>query len=275
MSDRIVRGLITPIRALGLMWHVAKGVLIVAILFPYAKPKERDVLIRRWSLDCLRILNVHVRIRGDAPPPEATAVMFVANHVSWLDILALNAVKRVRFVAKSEVRAWPVIGWLAARTGTLFLRRRHPGQLIQVNRSLQAALKRGECVAIFPEGTTSDGRTVLRFHSGLLEPAVTSHSLVWPVALRYHTSDGQPAAIAAFVGEQTLVGSTWQVLSQPALHMDLHFIPALAGSRHDRHELAQRTRAAILSKLSAGSQLLAPNQAASSLDRPDDCSAAA
>jgi 1-acyl-sn-glycerol-3-phosphate acyltransferase len=277
MSERIIRRLTAPVRALSLGWHVVKGVLIVAVLFPYAKPRERDVMIRQWSLDCLHILNVHMRIKGDAPPSGATAILFVANHVSWLDILALNAVKRVRFVAKSEVRAWPVIGWLAARTGTLFLRRNHPCQLVRINRSLHAALSRGQCVALFPEGTTSDGRTVMRFHSGLLESAVTSHSLVWPIALRYHSSDRQPAASAAFVGEQTLIGSIWKVLTRSALNLELHFSPALEGSQYDRYDLAQRSRAAILSKLDTEPDCPLPNlhQTGSPIDWSDESSAAA
>lgn len=272
MPDRIVTGVTALLRALRLLRHTAKGVLIVGILFPYLKPRERDGVISQWSLDCLRILNVHVRIKGDLPPQTATAILFVANHVSWLDILALNAVKRVRFVAKSEIRNWPVIGWLAARTGTVFLARRRPRQLIRLNHLLGTALKRGQCVALFPEGTTSDGRAVLGFHSGLLESAVTSQSLVWPVALRYHTSDGQPAESAAFIGEQSLIASMCKVMTQPALHLDLHFLPALAGSQYHRRELAHRARAAILSRLNPSPRLSLPasHQTDSPLDWFDE-----
>lgn len=277
MLDRIIRSLTAAVRAFSLGWHVLKGVLMVAVLFPYAKSRERDVIIRQWSLDCLRILNVHVRIKGDAPPSETTSVLFIANHVSWLDILALNAIKRVRFVAKSEVREWPVVGWLAARTGTLFLKRDRPFQLIRLNRSLQAALKQGQCVALFPEGTTSDGRTVLHFHSGLLESAVASHSLIWPVALHYRGSDGRPAASVAFVGDLTLIESLWRVMTQPVVHVNLHFTPPLAGSQFDRHDLARQARAAILSKLIGEADRLTPNPSriGPPIDWSDEPSAAA
>ena len=270
MPERTLSSLATFLRALRLLGHLAKGLLTVAVLFPYCRPRERAGLVSQWSLDCLRILNIHVRIRGEQVPQEATAILFVANHVSWLDVLALNAVKPVRFVAKSEVRAWPVIGWLAARTGTLFLQRARPRQLVRLNRSLYAALTRGQCIAIFPEGTTSSGCTVLRFHSGLLESAVKSCSLVWPVAFRYRTADGIPTERAAFVGNQSLLGSLHQIMALPSLHLDLHFLPALQGSRHDRYELARRARMAIVSTLDSG--LLWPDGGSHSNGLPVDWS---
>ncbi len=275
MCERIIGSLTTLARALRLLRHLAKGLLTVAVLFPYCKPRERDGIIAQWSFDCLRILNVHVRIKGERPPSGATSIFFVANHVSWIDILALNAIKPVRFVAKSEVRSWPLVGWMAARAGTLFLTRARPRQLIRVNRSLRAALKRGQCVALFPEGTTSDGRSVLSFRSGLLESAVASHALVWPVALRYHGADGKPSDSAAFIGEQSLMDSMHQVLSLPALHLDLHFLRILPASQYDRHELAHRTRSAILSALQTGpAPSLSSARWGSSLgDRPDEAAA--
>ena len=118
------------------------------------------------------------------PPGAVTSTLFVCNHISWLDILALLAVRPMRFVAKSEVRSWPMIGWMAMKTGTVFLRRNECRHLPQVKRTIEAALAHGGCIAIFPEATTTDGITVRPFHSGLFESAVVSGATVWPVALR-------------------------------------------------------------------------------------------
>ena len=265
------------VRAARLVLHLIKGVVIAAVLVPHCKPREQDSIISLWSLDCLRLLNVRIRIKGDRPPSQATAILFVANHVSWLDIVALNAIRRVRFVAKSEVRAWPVIGWLAARTGTIFLTRHRPRHLIRANRSIRAALRRGRCVAVFPEGTTSDGRTVRDFHSGLLEPAVAAQALVWPVTLRYRTMDGHQADCAAFVGEQSLLASIYRVLAQPVLYLNLEFSPPLQGSRFDRHELARAARTVIVANLAGGTVRPAANShgPALSLGWSDEPTAAA
>jgi 1-acyl-sn-glycerol-3-phosphate acyltransferase len=262
-------------RALRLVWHLTKGLLMVTVLFRFLKPQERDEITMQWSLKCLRILHVHVRIKGDRPPHQATGILFVANHISWIDVLALNAIRPMCFVAKAEVRHWPFIGQLASRVGTLFFTRR-PQELLQVNRLMLSALKRGQCMALFPEGTTSVGQTVLRFHSGLFESAAESQALVWPVALRYYCADGSLAPHAAFVGDQSLISSIHQVLTQPALHLDMSFLPTLAGSQYDRYELAQRTRTAILSTFDSHPQwpLPALPSSDSSIDWSDEPSAA-
>ncbi|BCA54898.1 1-acyl-sn-glycerol-3-phosphate acyltransferase [Nitrospira sp. KM1] len=249
MFERIIRSVSGFVRGLRLTWHIVKGALITAIHFRHADPNERDVMIQQWSRACLAILNVRLRIHGDVPS-SAPAILFAANHVSWLDILGLNAVKRVRFVAKSEVRRWPLVGWLAKQADTLFIKRNSPSELIPINRSLHIALKGGQSVGLFPEGTTSSGRSVLRFHSGLFESAVTSRSAVCPVALSYQTSDGHPCFRAAFVGNQTLLASIWNVLTLPVLYLNLHFMPPLSSSQFDRHELSQHARTAILAKVS-------------------------
>jgi 1-acyl-sn-glycerol-3-phosphate acyltransferase len=188
-----------------ILLHLLHGVFYVAVVFPHVRRAERDALISRWSYVGLRLLNIRVHVQGDIPPQNATSILCVANHISWVDILALSAFRRVRFVAKAEVRRWPIIGWLAARTGTLFIQRNRPRQLSRLTRSMNRALKRGDCLAIFPEGTTTDGGRVLPFHSGPLEAAVTSRALVWPVAFRYSAPEGHRSDSVAFVGNRGLV----------------------------------------------------------------------
>src|SRR5262245_32982783 len=276
MFTDFISGIANLWRASRLLGHLIKGLFMVTVLFRYLKPHERDRITTEWSLKCLRILHMHVRTRGDRPPHGPTGILFVANHISWIDVLALNAIRPMCFVAKAEVRNWPLIGLLASRVGTLFFMRQHPHQLLRVNQLMQSALQRGQCVALFPEGTTSLGDTVLRFHSGLFESAVGSQTLVWPIALRYHHADGSVAHQAAFVGDQTLIGSIRRVLSQSALHLDIHFLPTFAGSQRDRYELAHRARAAILSAFHAQPHWPMPelSSADSSIDWSDEPSAA-
>jgi 1-acyl-sn-glycerol-3-phosphate acyltransferase len=129
-------------------------------------------------------------LHGDTPPANVSSVLFVGNHVSWLDSLVINACRRVRFVAKGEVRRWSLIGWLAARTGTVFLKRGSSRGLAGVAKRMRAILRRGQCVACFPEGTTTNSKSVNTFHSGLFESAVQAEALLWPIAIQYVRDDG-------------------------------------------------------------------------------------
>jgi 1-acyl-sn-glycerol-3-phosphate acyltransferase len=246
MCSHLIRGIGMVGRALHLVWHLMQGMFTVAVLFRFLGSEERDRIVRQWSVKCLQILQVRVHITGERPSHRATGTLCVANHVSWIDVLALNAIRPMCFVAKVEVRGWPIIGYLASRAGTVFFTRR-PHELIQVNESIRSALHDGRCVALFPEGTTSSGQSVLHFHSGLFQSAVDGQALIWPIALRYSRHDKSLAQHAAFVGNQSLMGSIHRVLTGPPLHLYLRHLPTLDGSRHDRYELAQKTRTAIVS----------------------------
>lgn len=259
MSDRTVGRLTKLVRAAHLTLHLVKGAAMVGLVFPYLKPAERDAVVNRWCCDALTILRVRVHVRAPIPSPTTAPVLVVANHISWLDILALNAVRRVRFVAKTEVRTWPVLGWLAARTGTFFIQRNRPRQLIRLIRSVSRALDQRHCVAFFPEGTTTDGRGVLPFRSGLMQSAVLSQAVVWPVALRYTTPEGTRASSAAFVGDQSLIQSILHVLSQSTTHLQLRFAPPLEGVQTDRKKLARQAWAAIFSMLDDPQRAFAPS----------------
>ena len=210
----------TPVRrALLFIVHLLYGAFAVWYALPRCKPAERGVVVTSWARRALDILNVRIVWQGNAPPGAVTSTLFVCNHVSWLDILALLAVRPMRFVAKSEVRSWPMIGWMAMKTGTLFLRRNECRHLAQVKRTIESALAHGGCIATFPEATTTDGITVRPFHSGLFESAVVSGATVWPVALRYYHSDGSLSKEAAFIGDQSLISSLRRILRQPVLNL--------------------------------------------------------
>lgn len=227
--------------------HLLRGLLIVALLFPFFSRARCRQEIRRWSAALMHILGVQVYVH-DAPV-RARPLMLVSNHVSWLDIFALNSAIPMRFVAKSEIRRWPFIGWLSAKTGTLFIERGRRSDTARVNRLIAEAMLEGDVVAVFPEGTTTDGRQILRFHSSLLQPALIAGAVVQPVALRFTHLDGSLCTDAAFDGDKTLWQSMQQIIALSRIEAHLHFLPLLSGDMPHRRALADAAQAAIASRL--------------------------
>jgi 1-acyl-sn-glycerol-3-phosphate acyltransferase len=207
--------------------------------------------VRRWALRLLRALHVEVRASGHVPAPD-DALLLVANHVSWLDSYAINTVNAARFVAKSEVRGWPVVGTIAARFRTLFLKRGCPRAAARVVAELDRALRAGQPVAAFPEGTTSDGSGLLRFYPAMFQSAVLSGARVQPVAIRYRGADLLPTQAAAFVGDMSVLDSVRRVLREPRLTAELVFCAPLDPEGRTRRQLAALARAAIAAALGGG-----------------------
>lgn len=174
--------------------------------------------------------------------------LIVANHISWLDIFVLNAARPVAFISKSEVRDWPLIGWLAARTDTVFLRRGSRGHAKIVNAEIDALLNAGKDVALFPEGTTTDGTTLLGFHAALLQPAVETGRPVQPVALCYETPDRRRTLAPAYAGDTTMGQCVAAILATPRMIARLRPTPALATAGHagaTRREISRAAHEAI------------------------------
>jgi 1-acyl-sn-glycerol-3-phosphate acyltransferase len=161
---------------------------------------------RRWvragSRVLLRAAGVRVRLVGVWP--EEDGVLLVANHLSWINVLALGGVANVRVLAKREVGDWPVVGGLARCAGALFLDRTGLRALPAVIAALAAALRSGDCVAVFPEGTTWCGAAAGPFRRAAFQAALDVDAPVRPVAISLRHADGSPARAAAFVGEQSL-----------------------------------------------------------------------
>src|SRR5262252_3456694 len=149
--------------------HLAWGLAATVLIFPFASRSTRLTLRERWARTVLAGLGIELRIEGAQIDSGA---LLLANHVSWLDILVIASLTPASFVAKSEVRCWPAIGWLAARAETLFIRRASGRSLLEVKNRIAGLLAEGRSVALFPEATTSDGETVLPFRSGLMQAAV-------------------------------------------------------------------------------------------------------
>lgn len=242
------------LRLTRLALHLLQGMLTVAMLFPFYTPARRRMAVKRWSHSLLRMLGVKLHVHGEiphkgAPRGHAPPAMLVANHVSWLDIYAINAATPVRFVSKSEVRGWPVIGWLSAKTGTLYIERARRRDTARINHEIAAAMQHGDVVAVFPEGTTTDGSEVLRFHSSLLQPALLAEAHVHPVALRFERDDGSLCVEAAYDGDKSLWDTLWLIVAQPVIHAQVWFLEAMpVGSAH-RRTLAETARQAIADRL--------------------------
>jgi 1-acyl-sn-glycerol-3-phosphate acyltransferase len=176
--------------------------------------------------------------------------MIAANHVSWLDIFAVSAAWPTRFVAKSEIRDWPAAGWIAEHAGTLFIRRERRRDIAVMKEQLHDVLQQDDCVGIFPEGTTSDGDTLLKFHTSLFEPALANAAHVHPVAIRYEHADGRLAREMAYVGETSFMQSMASVMAQRGVVVRVRFGPAIDCARvADRREAARLARTRIANLL--------------------------
>jgi 1-acyl-sn-glycerol-3-phosphate acyltransferase len=218
--------------------HLAKGALIAALLFPLQSDARRKREIESWSARLCEILRVRIFLHGSPPAYDQRPLMIVANHVSWVDIFAINAVVPVRFVSKAEVRKWPLVGWLSARSGTVFLERARRQDTLRVNEIIASAMRAGDLFAVFPEGTTTDGSTLLKFHSSLLEPAVKAGAAVQPVALRYEREDGSLCTEAAFYGSRSMWDSLIGIVSAPSIVVHVCMLPPIQPGSGGRRALA-------------------------------------
>ncbi len=230
--------------------HVLEGVATTMLVFPLVKPRTRRSLVKRWSGRLLRILAVRTRVEGEIGARGGN-VMVVANHVSWLDIFVLNAVHPVLFVAKSELERWPVLAQMIRGAGTVFIERDRRRDTHRVNHQMARLLAGGEVVAVFPEGTTTEGLDVLPFKSSLLQPIVEAEGHVQPVAIRYRAVDGRPSLAAAYVGDMSFAASFWRVCGERELLVELIAPAALPARDGHRRELARAAEAAIRTVLAA------------------------
>ena len=229
--------------------HIIYAAVIIVFLYPWLSASMRFRIERRWNIGFLNILNIKIRVHGVAPSSLSRNIMLVSNHVSWLDVYLLNAVRPARFISKIEVRHWPIIGWLAYKTGTLFIDRSKRHDTKRVNHAVSSILSHGGCVAVFPEGTTSNGSLLRPFHASLLQPAVHSQSHVWPAAIRYTHADGTLNTAPAYIDELTFGDSLALILSQTVIYAEIEFMPPIAAHGKVRRELARDAEMAIATAL--------------------------
>ena len=172
--------------------------------------------------------------------------------MSWLDILAVHAVcPQARFVSKADVQGWPLLGRLVAAGGTLYIQREKRRDAMRVVHQMADALRAGETVAVFPEGTTADGHELLPFHANLLQAAIATEVPIQPVALRYRDARHAVSPAAEYVGETTLTQSLWKIAGAEQLVVALQVLPAQGTAHADRRALAQGLREEIQRALQA------------------------
>lgn len=239
-----MKNLLAPVRAVWRLTrvaiHLAGGAATVACVYPLTARRAQLALKRRWSRQLLGMLAVRLRIDG-----ACRGAMRVANHVSWLDVIAVNAALPSAFVAKEDVRAWPLVGWLCARTETVFIRRGSRRAAHATAGRVADLLAAGVDVAAFPEGTTSDGRAVLPFQGALLQGAIAAGAGIQPLALRYECRAGRRSDAAAFCGDTSLAQSLWRVATADGLTVRLRFLAVQPAAGGERRALAAGLRDCI------------------------------
>ncbi|HTP74539.1 MAG TPA: lysophospholipid acyltransferase family protein [Burkholderiaceae bacterium] len=253
-----MRAFVAVWRLLRVVVHVLHGVAVVALRFPWLDTAGRQQRIGWWSRGLLRAIGVRLIHEGAFRPG---ANLLVANHVSWLDIAAVHAVcPRARFVSKADVRHWPLLGWLIASVGTLFIERERKRDALRVVHQVADSLRAGEVVAVFPEGTTGDGRTLLPFHANLLQAAIAAEAPVQPVALRYSEPGLDWSPAVCWLGTTTLVSSVWAIARARGVQVRVSALTARGSAHADRRALAQRLHQDIAQALDL--PIAAPSAAA-------------
>jgi 1-acyl-sn-glycerol-3-phosphate acyltransferase len=238
---------LVPLAAAFIVFHILWGLLVAGLLFPVLPARASGALVQFWSRIVLAALGIRLVLRPapDAAPIAATrGALLVINHTSWADVFVVAAVTPARFVAKAEIAAWPLLGRFAAAVGTVFVERGRRHAVARVNHTVAARLRAGQSIGIFPEGTTSDGSLLLRFHANLVQSALDAPAPVIPVGLQY-LQDGRPSGAAAYFGDMNLFASIWRILTAPRLTVHLHWLPAVDCAGLSRQAIAGRARAAI------------------------------
>ncbi len=204
-------------------------------------PAARALWVQHNARRILKVFNLESQVAGPVP----TRGLLISNHLGYLDILLLASITPVLFVSKREVKFWPVVGWLTRMGGTLFVDRERRVQVGQVNNEIEAVLNQDALVALFPEGTSSNGVTVLPFKSSLLEPAAQSAHPLSVSAIQYAIEDGNAAEDVCYWGDHTFFPHLLNLLGKRAVSATVRFaLVQRTGS--DRKQLAEQLRAEIL-----------------------------
>jgi 1-acyl-sn-glycerol-3-phosphate acyltransferase len=243
-----------PVRAawrlLRTVVHALHGLAIVLGRFPSLDAASRHARIQWWATSLMRHMGIRLDVRGQVTPG---AKLIVANHISWLDIMAVHTVcPQARFVSKADVKGWPLISRLVDAAGTLYIERERKRDATRVVHQVAQALSEGDTVAVFPEGTTADGRALLPFHANLLQAAIATGTRIQPVALRFSDRTHAVSPAAEFLGDTSLAQSLWRLVAADGMTVHLTLLPPRAGAHADRRALAQTLREDIAAALETG-----------------------
>lgn len=231
--------------------HVAWATLVLCFLLIPKRSRLRDAFLRHWYRGLLRIIKVRLVVYGErstfAPPGQA--VLVVANHMSWLDVVAFNAIQPLRMVSKAELASWPLIGWLAKRLRTVFIDRHSYEDIAVVRQVVGEGLRAGEVMGTFPESTTTCGRGIGHFHPAMFQAALDVGAAIRPVSFCYLDVEGRLTTAASFVGDMSLLRSIRTVLRERELTLRVRILPLLTrdsvSGLANRQAMARGARGAV------------------------------
>ncbi len=222
-----------------LLLHILWGILLTLGMSGLLRWQYQDAAYRRqvscWLNKVVRIVGGQVQVHGEAAP-EAT--LMVANHISWLDIPLLGGQAQVNFLSKQEILHWPIIGWLADKSGTLFIQRGGRDAARQATDLIAERLQQRDNILIFPEGTTTRGVDMRHFHARLFASAAESQAQIQPIAINYLNSQGEMNKLVPYVDQQNLLTNLWNILGEAVIAIHVHFLPVMSATGHSRKDLA-------------------------------------
>ncbi len=236
--------ILLPIRLTAIILYVILGFLTQILVFFWIKPYLKRSIIALWSR--LVLFAFGIKLQADSfkkstyksiyftknEVTKAEPALYVSNHISWLDILVIQSVAPVVFVAKIEIKSWPILGWLVTMADTCFINRSRRSTLLKVHSTLTTYLQAGQSICIFPEGKTTNGQQILPFHASLFQAAIDAGVVVQPIYLNYSHS------AAAYVDNISLLASVYSVLLAPNLQITAVKLPVLPTILQTRQCLA-------------------------------------
>ncbi|HEY8025535.1 MAG TPA: lysophospholipid acyltransferase family protein [Burkholderiaceae bacterium] len=237
------------VRVIRVILHLITALWTCAAIFPFTDNAGRAWRIRHWSGQLLAMCRLTVHVDRRAADDVGKPALAVCNHVSWLDIFVINSMQPTHFVAKSDIRDWPLIGWLCATAGTVFIARGRMRDVRRIFENLVASLRTGDHVAFFPEGTTASQGQILPFHANLFEAAIDAGVPIQPYALRYLDRQGRLHPSVDFVGDMSFAESMLAILRGDKIVAQLIVLPPLDSNGAHRRELAQAAHNAISAAL--------------------------
>lgn len=237
------------IRIIRVVLHTFVGIGITALALPFVGKATRLSLTRWWCKCLLNCFNIKVITRGSLPDNSLTSAMFVANHISWVDIHSINSIIPLRFIAKIEVESWPVFGYLVSKSGTLFINRNIRKDAARIIEMTTNSLADGDNVCFFPEGTTTDGTHILPFKSSIVQAAINTQAKIYPVAIFYALPNGNANIEMAYAGETTMIESMLKVFNLKAPVVELHFLTPIDCHGQTRQSVTKLAFEAINAKL--------------------------
>jgi len=248
------------LRLLWLLFHFIFGIsLLFVYRFRWGKQwfytESGAQAIQKWMRQGCRVLGVDIQTRGAI---SSGAVIMVANHISWLDIVGLAASSPVTFVSKSDLKSWPFVGVLAKFSGTVFIRRGSLFSMHDALTSLVEILDLGRKTIFFPEGTTTTGETIKTFHSGLFETAKVANCQVQPVAIRYYREGKQDRVISPYVDDDHFLVHLWRLLLKGDVSLHIDYLGEIQVENNHRREVAHLCRARISAFLEANNAADSP-----------------